>query len=109
LTAVLKGSGTEAEKQAATLVEEPRRSSLRRLLRAANDEIARRARSARAVVLVCECEDPGCSSAVELPLQLFRVVQRRPRFHVVRPGHEAPLAEHVVRRAAEYAIVERRG
>jgi hypothetical protein len=77
------------------------------LLRSVNREIARRAGDSPTAAFVCECEDRGCAEAVEVPLVIFRALEERSRFLLVRPSHEDPLHERVVRRGAGYLVVER--
>lgn len=77
------------------------------LLRSVNREIARRAGDAPSAAFVCECGDRECAEAVEVPLTVFRAVQDVDRYLVVRPAHEDPLLERVLRRAAGYLVVER--
>ena len=77
------------------------------LLRSVNREIARRAAEAPTAAFVCECGDRGCAEAVEVPLPIFRAVEDGRRYLVVRPAHDDPLLERVVRRAAGYLVVER--
>lgn len=77
------------------------------LLRSVNREIARRAGEAPSAAFVCECGDRGCAEAVEVPVSVFRAVQDVERYLVVRPAHEDPLLERVLRRAAGYLVVER--
>lgn len=72
-----------------------------------NREIARRAGEAPSAAFVCECEDRGCAEAVEVPLAIFRAVEEGRRYLIVRPAHEDPLLERVVRRASGYLVVER--
>lgn len=80
---------------------------LQALLRSVNREIARRAGGAPSAAFVCECVDRGCAEAVEVPLAVFRAVEEGRRYLVVRPAHDDPLLERVVRRTAGYLVVER--
>src|SRR5687767_12508817 len=74
------------------------------LLRSVNRRIA--ARTPMTVpALACECASRTCAEAVEVPLNIFRVVEARPGLYVVRPGHDAPL-ERVIRREGGYVVVE---
>jgi len=77
------------------------------VLRAVNREIARRANGSTNVAFVCECKDRGCAEALEAPLSVFVVAASNDRHHLVRPGHEEPLADRVVNRARDYLVVVR--
>jgi hypothetical protein len=76
------------------------------MLRSVNRRIAEQA-SMSVTALTCECGSRHCAEAVEVPLNVFRVVDSRPGFYVVRPGHDEPV-ERVVRRDNAYVVVERR-
>ncbi len=61
------------------------------------------------VPFVCECDDPACSRAVELPLADYeRAVKPIDRFIVV-PGHEDPAVESVVEEHDAYLVVSKPG
>jgi hypothetical protein len=77
------------------------------LLRSVNREIARRAAAAPTAAFVCECHDRDCAEAVEVPLQVFRSLEERQRYVLVRPAHENPQLDRVVRRSTGYLVVER--
>ena len=90
----------------------PARSAAARLqerLRLVNAEIARRAGRGVTAAFVCECLDRGCVDAVEAPLPVFAVLAAAERYYLVRPGHDEPLAERIVRRESGYVVVERDG
>jgi hypothetical protein len=76
------------------------------LLRAVNRRIAART-PITVTALACECASRTCAEAVEVPLNIFRVVEARPGLYVVRPGHDEPL-DRVIRREGAYLVVERR-
>lgn len=83
------------------------RPQLRSLLRKVNRRIAARA-NGRLAALACECENCACDEAFEVPLAVFQVVNARPGFFLVRPGHEDAPSERIVRREAAYLVIERR-
>ncbi len=59
------------------------------------------------VPFVCECDDPGCVRAVELPLAEYEhAVERVDRFIVI-PGHEDPAVEVVVEEHEAYLVVSK--
>ena len=84
----------------------PTQGRLAGLLRGVNRRIADRSPMTVAA-LACECVSRECAEAVEVPLNLFRVVDARPGYFLVRPGHEDTV-ERVVRRNGAYVVVERR-
>jgi hypothetical protein len=84
----------------------PTRMRLDSLMRAVNRRIVASSRIDVAA-LACECNSRGCEEAVEVPVRIFDVVNASPRFFVVRPGHEEPLGERIVRRDRTYLVVER--
>jgi hypothetical protein len=86
--------------------EAPAQGRLAVLLRGVNRRIADRSPMTVAA-LACECASRDCADAVEVPLNLFRVVDARAGLFLVRPGHEDTL-ERVVRRNGAYVVVERR-
>jgi hypothetical protein len=75
------------------------------LVRSVNRRIAERS-PVTVTALACECASRACAEAMEVPLNVFLVVDARPGLFVVRPGHEEPL-ERVVRRNGSYLVVER--
>jgi len=82
-------------------------SRIQTVLRAVNREIARRANGSATAAFVCECEDRGCAEALEAPLSVFVLAASKERHYLVRPGHEEPLADHVVSEGSDYRLVVR--
>lgn len=59
------------------------------------------------VPFACECDDPGCARAIEIPVAEYeRAVAAVDRF-VVLPGHEDADVEVVVERHAGYLVVSK--
>ena len=59
------------------------------------------------VPFVCECDDPQCSKAIEIPLGEYEgAVEAADRFVVV-PGHQDPAVEVVVESRDNYLIVSK--
>jgi hypothetical protein len=59
------------------------------------------------VPFACECDDPGCARAIEIPLGAYeRAVAAVERF-IVLPGHEDPEVEVVVERQDGYLVVSK--
>jgi hypothetical protein len=61
----------------------------------------------------CECgagagNAPGCEEQVEMTLKEYEEVRAQNDRFVVRPGHETPKLEAVVRRTEEYVIVDKK-
>jgi hypothetical protein len=82
-------------------------AGLQARLRAVNREIARRGGAGVTAAFVCECLDRGCVEAVEAPLPVFAVLAAARPYYLVRPGHDDPLTDRVVRREPGYVVVER--
>jgi hypothetical protein len=59
------------------------------------------------VPFVCECDNPSCTKAIEVPLGEYeRAVEPVDRF-LVAPGHEDPAVEVVVEEHDNYIIVSK--
>jgi hypothetical protein len=59
------------------------------------------------VPFACECDDPTCARAVELPLADYeRAVTPHDQF-VVFPGHEDPSVERVIEEHPRYLVVSK--
>ena len=59
------------------------------------------------VPFVCECDDPDCARAVEIPFGEYeRAVGPRDQF-VVAPGHQDPTVEKVVKECESYLVVSK--
>jgi hypothetical protein len=61
------------------------------------------------IEVLCECGDRDCTEQVALALADYETVRADPVAFVVKPGHEAPEAEHLVERKGHYNIVRKRG
>ena len=59
--------------------------------------------------VLCECGDRDCTEQVTLALAHYEAVRADPVAFVVKPGHEAPEAEHLVERHGDYNVVRKRG
>lgn len=59
------------------------------------------------VPFVCECDDPACARAIELPLREYEHAVAPSDQFVVLPGHEDPSVERVVDEAPGYLIVSK--
>lgn len=59
------------------------------------------------VPFVCECDDPACSQAVQLPLADYEHAAKRIDRFVVAPGHEDPTVEVVVAEHESYIVVSK--
>ncbi len=55
-------------------------------------------------LLLCECDHPGCTGNVEVPVAVHAEACARPGRFIVIPGHE-PGEEAVLARTATYAVV----
>ena len=59
------------------------------------------------VPFVCECDDPQCSKAIEIPLGEYEGAVEAPDRFVVVPGHQDPAVEVVVESRDNYLIVSK--
>ncbi len=59
------------------------------------------------VPFVCECDDPACVRAVELPLAEYEQAVDRVDKFIVIPGHEDPAVEVVVEEHESYLVVSK--
>jgi hypothetical protein len=55
----------------------------------------------------CECDDPACSRAIELPLGEYEQAVKPVDRFVVAPGHEDPAVEVVVEEHGSYILVSK--
>jgi hypothetical protein len=63
---------------------------------------------ADAADLVCECADPRCADRLQVALDEYERVRRRPERFVLAPGHEDPSVEATVERRPRFHVVEKR-
>jgi hypothetical protein len=59
------------------------------------------------VPFVCECDDPTCARAVELPLGDYERAVAPPDQFIVLPGHEDPSVERVIETNPGYLVVSK--
>jgi hypothetical protein len=59
------------------------------------------------VPFACECDDPSCARALELPLGEYEAAVRSPDRFVVLPGHEDPAVERVVEEHDGFLVVSK--
>jgi hypothetical protein len=59
------------------------------------------------VPFACECDDPACSRAIELPLGEYEQAVKPVDRFVVAPGHEDPAVEVVVQEHESYILVSK--
>ena len=59
------------------------------------------------VPFVCECDDPQCSKAIEIPLGEYEGAVEAPDRFVVVPGHQDPAVEVVVESRDNYLLVSK--
>jgi hypothetical protein len=79
------------------------------VFREVNEVIARTAEQLDAdeTEFVCECADPECAHRIPAPLDDYERIREHPTRFLIKDGHEKPLVEKVVRRSADYSIVEK--
>lgn len=96
-------------RHASVLRSEPRADRIvqtERFFRAINDEIARLDGHSPTTFL-CECGNPACAEAIELPTLALQHLHAEQGLFVVLAGHEIPDVESVVDRADGYLIVRK--
>jgi hypothetical protein len=59
------------------------------------------------VPFVCECDDPACSRAIELPLADYEQAVKPVDRFIVYPGHEDLRVEVVVEERESYIVVSK--
>jgi len=59
------------------------------------------------VPFVCECDDPACAHAVELPLAEYEHAVAPPDQFIVLPGHEDPKVERIIDQRPGYLVVSK--
>jgi hypothetical protein len=57
------------------------------------------------MVLVCECPDEGCVEQIEMTPREYERLRSDPALFALKPGHEVPDVEDVVRRENGYVVV----
>lgn len=61
-----------------------------------------------ALRVICECGDLDCADQLTLPAEVYEEVRTDPTWFVLKPGHEIPDVEDVVRRDPDYLVVCKR-
>ncbi|HVU77352.1 MAG TPA: hypothetical protein VHC67_07205 [Gaiellaceae bacterium] len=61
----------------------------------------------RVLHVVCECGNLECVDQLTLPVAIYEEVRADPATFLVKPGHEIPDVETVVRREREYFVVRK--
>ena len=56
---------------------------------------------------VCECSDSDCVDLVRMSKARYEKIRQDPCLFLVRPGHELPEIEDVVKREDEFLIVRK--
>jgi hypothetical protein len=62
----------------------------------------------KALHVRCECASLDCNELIEIGWSDYESVREDPRRFAVRPGHELPEVETIVRSEAEFVVVEKR-
>ena len=76
------------------------------LFREVNERIEE-IRAASEPEFVCECSDTGCIETIHLMPHEYERVRSDSLWFMVRPGHEHPEIERIVRQEPQYLIVEK--
>lgn len=58
-------------------------------------------------VFVCECGEADCRLPVQMSRERYEQIRSHSRHFFVRPGHEKPELETVLRRDDEFLVVEK--
>jgi hypothetical protein len=58
--------------------------------------------------VVCECGDLDCVEQFPVAVEEYEETRSDPRLFLIRPGHEKPDIEDVVRSTARYMVVRKR-
>ena len=58
---------------------------------------------------VCECGDETCFEKIVVPVDEYREIRSNEGWFVIKPGHEKPDVERVVREQSGYHVVEKYG
>ena len=76
---------------------------------AANEAASRRLNEELGVmgVFVCECGEGDCRLPIRMSRERYDQIRENPRHFFVRPGHEKPELETVIRRDDEFLVVEK--
>jgi hypothetical protein len=81
------------------------------LFRSVNDQVRRLNATLStlndSMAIVCECADDRCLERIEIRLETYGVVHDDPTQFVVKPGHDAVEAEHVVAKRDDYWVVRK--
>jgi hypothetical protein len=56
---------------------------------------------------VCECGDETCFEKVSVPTEEYEEVRSHGDWFVIRPGHEKPDVERIVRERNGFVVVEK--
>jgi hypothetical protein len=56
---------------------------------------------------VCECGDETCFEKVSVPTEEYQEVRSHGDWFVIRPGHEKPDVEKIVRERDDFVVVEK--
>jgi hypothetical protein len=61
------------------------------------------------IAVLCECGDLDCTEQITLAPADYEAVRADSVAFLVKPGHEAPEAEHLVERHGHYNVVRKQG
>jgi hypothetical protein len=66
-------------------------------------------RLAKEIDLACECIDEACTQRVTMTVREYEAVRSDSNTFFVKPGHDVPEVEEVVREEANYVVVSKVG
>ncbi|MEX2210247.1 MAG: ANTAR domain-containing protein [Gaiellaceae bacterium] len=61
------------------------------------------------IALICECPQRDCTESLDLTHAEYEAVRSNPTHFVVKPGHDVPAIERIVRTGPHYLVVEKLG
>jgi hypothetical protein len=82
-------------------------SAFRKLNESLENSIHRKRAEEDLAGFVCECGDTDCEEIVRLPMSDYEAIRQDSQLFFVKPGHEIPDAEDVVREADGYLVVRK--
>ncbi len=82
-------------------------SAFRKLNESLENSIHRKRAEEDFAGFVCECGDMDCEDIVRLPMSDYEAIRQDSQLFFVKPGHEIPDAEDVVREEEGYLVVRK--
>jgi hypothetical protein len=77
------------------------------LFREVNERIQDLGNPAGATEFLCECSDQVCIASIELTFGEYETIRSDSTWFLVKPGHQIPEIERVVREDSQFVVVEK--